>query len=224
MGQAIGSLLPFAVGVTISPMPIVAMVLMLITPKAKVNGFSFLAGWIIGVAAAGAVVLAIVGTAGATDDDEPANWTYWLKLVLGLALLVLAVRQWQHRPRAGADAPMPKWMSALDTFTPVKSAGLAFLLSAINPKNLIFIVGGATAVAQVGLSTGDEVVAWAVFTLIATIGVAIPMAIYLFLGERAGPLLDSLKTWMAQNNTVVLAVLILVIGVKLVGDAIAGLF
>ena len=42
------------------------------------------------------------------------------------------------------------------------------------------------------------------------------------LGERAGPILDGLKTWMARNNAVIMAVLCLVIGAKLVGDAITG--
>ena len=119
---------------------------------------------------------------------------------------------------------MPRWMSALDEFTPVKGAGLAVTLSALNPKNLIFIVGGATAVAQQDLGTGQEVIAWAVFTLIAAVGVAVPMGIYLFLGDRAAETLDHLKTWMATNNAAVMAVLLLIIGVKLVGDGIAGIF
>src|SRR5262247_2319952 len=61
MGEAIGQLLPFAAGVAISPMPIVAMVLMLITPRAKSNGFAFIMGWLFGVAVAGAIALAILG-------------------------------------------------------------------------------------------------------------------------------------------------------------------
>ena len=48
------------------------------------------------------------------------------------------------------------------------------------------------------------------------------MVIYFVLGDRSRELLDRLKTWMARNNTVIMAVLLLVIGVKLIGDAIAG--
>src|SRR5262245_47261621 len=223
MGQAIGELLPFAVGVALSPTPIVAMILMLITPKARVNGIVFVLGWITGVAVAGLILLALADPTGASDDGEPAEWTYWLKLVLGVLLLLVAAKEWRARPAPGAEVPMPKWMGMLDGITAPKAGGLAFMLSALNPKNLIFIVGGAAVVAQAGLSTGDQVIAWTVFTLIATIGVAAPLVIYLAMGDRAASILDGLKTWMAQNNTAVMAVLCLIIGVKLVGDAISGL-
>jgi threonine/homoserine/homoserine lactone efflux protein len=223
MGEAIGQLLPFAVGVAISPTPIVAMILMLITPKARMNGFVFVLGWIVGIVVAGAVFLALASPTGASDEGAPARWTYWLKLVLGLLLLLGAVKEWRARPAPGVDAAMPKWMGMLDGMSTAKAGGLAFVLSALNPKNLIFIIGGAAVVAQAGLSTGDQVVAWIVFTLIATIGVAAPLVIYLAMGSRAASILDGLKTWMAQNNTAVMAVLCLIIGVKLVGDAISGL-
>ena len=224
MGQAIGGLLPFAVGVALSPTPIVAMVLMLITPKARVNGLVFVLGWVVGVAVVGAILLALADPTGASDDGEPAEWTYWLKLVLGVLLLLVAVREWRARPKPGAEVPMPKWMGMLDGITAPKAGGLAFALSALNPKNLLFIVGGAAVVAQAGLSTGDQVVAWIVFTVIATIGVAAPLVIYFAMGDRAASILDGLKSWMAHNNTAVMAVLCLIIGVKLIGDAVAGIW
>ena len=68
----------------------------------------------------------------------------------------------------------------------------------------------------------EQAIAYAVFALIGTVGVAAPVVIYFALGDRSGPILDRLKTWMAQHNAVIMAVLCLVIGAKLVGDAIAG--
>jgi MFS family permease len=103
MGEAIGQLLPFAVGVAISPMPIVAMVLMLITPKAKSNGFVFLLGWIVGVAVAGTVCLLVIGPSSTDDEGVAADWTFWLKIVLGALLVLLAIKEWRAVPR-----PMPR--------------------------------------------------------------------------------------------------------------------
>jgi len=219
MGHTLGQLRPFAVAVTISPMPIAAMVLMLITPRAKANGFTFLLGWAMGIAAVGAVVLIVAGPLDA-GSGVPDTWARWLKLLAGLLLLMLAVQQWRRRRTRDDQAALPRWMGALDRFTPVRAGALAIALTAANPKNLVFVVGGATVVAQADLSTADEVVAWVGFTVIATSGVAIPMGIYLLLGDRAMPLLLGLKTWMARNNTAVIAVLLVIVGAKLIADAI----
>src|SRR5690349_9429193 len=100
MGEAIGQLLPFAFGVAVSPMPIVAVVLMLVTRRARTNGPAFLLGWIVGIALAGAIFLSLAGPTNASSGGEPADWVNWLKLVLGVLLVLVAVRQWRGRPHA----------------------------------------------------------------------------------------------------------------------------
>jgi threonine/homoserine/homoserine lactone efflux protein len=223
MGEAIGAVLPLAVGVSLSPIPIIAVVLMLATPRGGANGPSFLLGWIVGLAAAGTVVLLVSGGAGASDGGAPATWVSVVKLVLGVALVALAIRQWRGRPRGDAAPELPAWMRTIDTFTPVKSAGLGVLLSAANPKNLLITVGAAAAIAQTGTSAGGEAVALAVFVVLGTVGPGLPLAIYLALGARSRTVLEGLRTWMAAHNTAIMAVLLVVIGLKLVGDGIAGL-
>src|SRR4051812_50221297 len=99
MGEAIGQMLPAAVGVAISPLPIVAVVLMLVTARGRVNGPAFLLGWVAGLAIVGVVVLSVADGADASEGGAPADWVSWLKLVLGILLLLLAARQWRGRPR-----------------------------------------------------------------------------------------------------------------------------
>jgi hypothetical protein len=216
-------MLPSAVGVAISPLPIVAVVLMLVTPRARTNGPAFVVGWWLGIAVVGGIVLAVAGEAGASDEGEPETWVSILELFLGAALLLVAVKQWKDRPRAGAEPETPKWMSALDSFTPVKAGGLAAVLSGANPKNLLLVVAGAAAIAKAGISTGEQAIALVIFVLIASIGVMVPVVLFFALGERSKEMLDGLKDWMVQNNTTIMAVLLLILGVKLVGQAIAGL-
>jgi hypothetical protein len=50
MGQAVGGALPLAIGVALSPVPIIAVVLMLTTRRARVNGPLFVLGWLTGLA------------------------------------------------------------------------------------------------------------------------------------------------------------------------------
>src|SRR5262249_23682536 len=154
------------------------------------------------------IVLSIAGGANASSQGEPATWVNVLKLVLGLLLLLVAVKQWRGRPHEGVEQPTPKWMGALEAFTPAKAAGAGALLSGLNPKNLVLAVAGATAIAGVGISIGQEIVAYAVFVLVASIGVGTPVVIYFALGDRSRELLERLKNWMAHNNAVIMAVLL----------------
>lgn len=222
MGPAVGQSLPIAVGVLISPMPIVAVVLMLVSKKAKANGFSFLLGWIVGIAALGSIVLLVAGAA-TPDASGPPAWASVVKIVLGVLLLLLAVSQWRGRPREGASPRPPRWMSAIDALTPVKAFGLAVLLGAVNPKNLLLVVSGAAAIAAATPETSEQLGALAVFVVVASLGVAAPVVIYLAMGSRAATLLDGLKAWMIQNNAVIMAVLLLVLGAKMIGDGITAL-
>jgi len=219
VGDAIGQILPIAIGIALSPIPIVAVVLMLATPRARVNGPAFVAAWIVGLAAVGIIVLALVGDDATTDSGTPARWASGLKLVLGLLLLAFGVRAWLERPRGGKAGELPRWMRALDTFTPPKAAGAGLLLSA---ANLVLAVAGAATIAQADISVGQEAGALAIFVAIGTLGVAAPLVLYFALGDRSRAILDELKDWMARNNATIMAVLALIIGLKLIGDAISG--
>ena len=195
---------------------------MLVTPKAKTNGLAFLLGWVAGILVVGTIALLVVNPDRSGDSSSRPTWIDWLELVLGLLLLLVALRQWRSRPHEGEEAATPKWMGALDSFTPAKALGAGMLLSGANPKNLLFIVGGASAVAQTQVAGSQEAVVWLIFTLIASIGVAAPVVIYFAMGERATAVLESLKGWMARSNTAIMAVLCVIIGAKLIGAAISG--
>jgi hypothetical protein len=223
MGQAIGGSLPLAVGIALSPIPIIAVVLMLTSRKARVNGPAFVLGWLIGLGIVGAVVLALAGTGSASKSGSPATWVSWVKIVLGVLLLLVAARQFRGRPRGDQQPQMPKWMATIDKTTPAAAVGLAAVLSGANPKNLLLAVAGAAAIAQTGIPGSQQAIAYLVFALIATLGVGIPVAIYFALGQRSEKLLAGLKDWMSAHNAVIMTVLCLIIAAKLIGDGISGL-
>ena len=118
MGQAIGQALPLAVGVALSPVPIIVVVLMLVTPRAVANGPAFVLGWLIGIGAVGTVVLLIASSADASTSGAPATWTNVLKLVLGVLLVLVSLREWRGRPRGAEEPAPPKWMGAIEGFRP----------------------------------------------------------------------------------------------------------
>jgi threonine/homoserine/homoserine lactone efflux protein len=222
MSEAIGQVLSFGVGVALSPVPIIGVVLMLGTPRARSNGPAFILGWLFGLGVAGTIVLLASSGADASEQGQPADWVNVLKLVLGGLLVLVALRQWRGRPRAGEEAEMPKWMATIDRFTAPRATAFGVALSALNPKNLLLAVGAAAAIAQTGEPAGTQAVALAVFVLIGTVGPGAPVAIYFALGARSERILDELKSWLGQNNAAIMAVLCLVIGAKLIGDGISG--
>jgi hypothetical protein len=215
--------LPLAVGVALSPIPIIAVILMLVSSRTRVNGPVFILGWLLGLGIVGGIVLVLAGPAGASSGGQPATWVSVLKLVLGILALLIAARQWRARPHGEEEPPAPKWMGAIEAFTPGKALGLGALLSGGNPKNTLLAVSAAATIAATSLSGGQQFVAYAIFAIIGTIGVLIPVVIYFAMGKRAASLLDRLKQWMAHNNAVIMFVLMLVIGAKLIGDGISGL-
>ena len=118
--QAIGAVLPAAVGIAISPIPIIAVILMLGTPKARSNGPAFALGWIVGIVAVTVMVAFLAG--GADDPDSAtASGVNWVQVAIGVLFLALAAKQWRTRPKRGETPEMPKWMATVDHFTPGKA-------------------------------------------------------------------------------------------------------
>ena len=220
--QAIGDFLPAAVAVALSPIPIVAVVLVLGTPRARSNGTAFAAGWIAGLVIVSVVVLVALGGADAQDGGSSAA-ADWLKTGIGILFLILAAREWRKRPKAGEEPATPSWMASLDTLSPFRALRLGAALSGANPKNLALTLAAATSIAQAGLDETDTVIAVAVFVAIGSITVVGAVLFYLIAHERAVGRLATIKGFMLANNNVIMMVLLLVLGAKMLGDGIAGL-
>jgi threonine/homoserine/homoserine lactone efflux protein len=223
MGRAIGDILPMAVGVALSPVPIIAIVLMLGTPRARTNGPAFALGWLIGLSIAGGIVLSFASGRAEDDGDGPATWVSVVKLVFGVLFVLIAARTWRGRPRGGDEAAMPKWMQAIDTFGTGKAFAAGVVLSGLNPKNLALTIAAAAAIAGTGISAGEEIGTLVVFIFLGSLSILAPLGIYSAMGARAATILGTLKNWMAKHNAAIMTVLLLVLGAKLIGDAIAGL-
>lgn len=208
------SSLPMALGVALSPLPIVAIVMMLMTPRAATNAPAFLLGWFFGLLAIGTIVFLI--PAGQTEAGEPTAAAGYLRLALGALLLSLAIRQWQTRP--GLDDPVetPKFLAGLDAFSPGKAFVTGFLLVALHPKNLPICIAGAAAIDLNTPTIASQAVAYLLFALIASSSVVLPVVAYIAAREQAQAMFDTWKDWLIHNNQAVLSVVLLVVGIFLI--------
>jgi threonine/homoserine/homoserine lactone efflux protein len=214
--DGIAEVLPFAIGVAVSPVPIIAVILMLFSSRAKTNGPMFLIGW----AAALAVVSTLAFFAGDAATDSAAETISWSQVLIGGVFLLLAARSWRSRPAPGEQAERPKWMAGIDAFSPVKALTLALLLAGVNPKNLLLAAGAGAAVAGLGLTGTDATVALGVFVIIASLTIAGPVVYYLVGGASARTRLDVTKEWLALHNDAVMTVLFLVLGINLISKGV----
>jgi hypothetical protein len=219
MGEAIGAVVVFAVGVGLSPIPVIAVVLILFSARAKVNGPVFLGGWVLGLSTVFAVIAVVASALDLGSSESADDGVKWLKLALGALLLVAAARQWRARPRDGEAAELPGWMSRLDDLTPSRALGISLLLSA-NPKNLVLAAGAAASVAQLGVTAAEWVVAGGVFVLIGSAIVIFAVAYDRFGGARSRHTLEELRAWMTAHNAAVMTVLFVLFGAVLISQGL----
>ena len=222
MNGVLGALLPLAIAVTISPIPIIAEILLLFTKEPAANAGAYLVGFIAGI---GVVLGILVAVANAINLSKsgPSKGAATVQLVLGVLLLAAAARRFRGRPKPGEVAPTPKWMDGIAGFTPGKSLSIGAAIGAANPKNIAVGVAAAVTVSSAGLSIGQTVVSVVVYMVIAALGVAAPLVVMVFLRGKAQVILDGWKTWLEQNNAAVMAVLFLVFAVVLIGKGVAAL-
>jgi len=223
-GGSLGDLLPLAIGIAISPIPIIACILMLFSAKARVNGPAFLVGWVLGVTVVTTLVVFLSDASAATDDPASGpSLGDLVILLLGIGAILLGLRQWRGRPKPGEDAAMPSWMAAIDGFAPGKAFGFGFLLSAVNPKNLGLAAAAGLVIDEAVANGGNALAMEIVFVVLASLSIAVPVVYMLVGGDAAKKTLDGWRTWLAAHNAAVMAVLFVVIGAKLMGNGLDAL-
>jgi hypothetical protein len=218
----IGDILPLALAVAISPLPIIAAILMLLSQRSRANSLGFLLGWALGIVV-GIVIFELLSTLLEPPSSGSSPLVGIIKIVVGALLLLVGVRQWLKRPRAGTTPAMPKWMAAIDSMKAPAAAGLAFVLVLANPKNLMMTISAGIDIGTGDLSVGQIIVCVVIFLVIAAITIAVPVIGTLIARDAVRPTLERMRVWLVANNAIVMTVLLLVIGVANIGKGIASL-
>ena len=223
MNGALAAILPLAIAVTISPVPIIAEILLLFSKKPVPNATAYLAGFVLGVGGVLGILVIAAGAMNLSGGSGPSKGAGSFELVLGVLLLFASVRRFRSRPKTGEETSMPKWMAGIEEFSPGRSLAVGAALGAVNPKNLAVGIAAAVTIGSADLSAGHEAIAVIVYVIIAVLGVAAPLVVLVAMKEKSQPILDSWKAWLEQNNATVMAVLFLVFAVVLIGKGIAAL-
>ncbi|MCT7658707.1 GAP family protein [Mycobacterium deserti] len=213
-------LIPLALVIALSPLSIIPAVLVLQTPRPRPTGLTFLAGWLVGLAALTIVFLEISGLAGGRGDHPP-SWASWLRIVVGVALLVVGAYRWLTRKTATHS---PKWMKGLSKLTPLRAGAMALALTVVNPKVLFICAAAGLAIGTAGLDGAHDVwfaVVW--FVGVAGSSVALPILAYAVSGDRLDGPLERLSGWMERQHAALVAAILIVIGLLVLYKGIHGL-
>ena len=218
MGDTAASVIPLAIAIAASPFTIIPAILLLLTPRAAATSGAFLGGWLIGLAAT-ATAFTFLAALVEGYEESPA-WASWGRIGLGVSLLVLGIRQWLHRH---TPKPPPAWMQSISTMTPAKAFRFAIILAVANPKILLLSAAAGLAIGAAELGGADDVLAIAIFTLVAASSVAIPVVAYLILGDRIVAPLSRARDWLQAHNAAVMSVVLVLIALVLLAKGISGI-
>lgn len=221
MLDVLGDVIPFGIGVALSPFPIIAVLLLLTAPVGIRGGWLFLLGRAGGFAALTTVFALLTEVIDAAAESAlPAAV---LRVVLGAALIAFAVRKFVRRPRGDDEAKLPGWMQSIEDMSGAASLRLGVVLTVANPKEIAFAAGAGLTIGGAFLPATQLVALGGVFVLLACLSVGIPVLAVTLAGERVMPALRAARTWLVRNNAILMAVVLLVIGAMLLGSGISGL-
>ncbi len=217
MGGAIGGSIGYALGIAISPIPIAALILTLLSMHPRTNSIAFTAGWVSGI---GFVATIAVVTPLFDAGDDPSDRRGWIRLTIGVILVLAALRRWRTRPGPDDEPPTPPLMRAIDGVGMFGVLGIGFALAAFNPKDMLLAAAGGAEIGSADLPGATTVVALSIFTTIAASTAIIPVGTYLIAGERLEKRLHRSREWLIRHNPTVAAIVLVAVGALFITEGI----
>ncbi|MEV0826636.1 GAP family protein [Nonomuraea rubra] len=223
MGEAFADMLPYTLGLIVSPFPVVAVIALLVSTGGRAKATVFELAWLVVSWLVLLALTVLLGALGAGAHGRQPAWLSYLALVVGLALLAVAYAGARRAARrAAGQAPrVPRWIAAMDAMTKPKIAGVATALIVANPVNLTSLIGGAIAAGRVPLSLVQQAVLAAVFVVLGSVGVLVPYV--LTMREGGEERLARLRAWLILHNGALTLLLVMVFGLLFLAKGLRGI-
>ena len=201
--------------VTLEPIPLTAFLLILLSKRGTRKGAAFIFGWLLSLAAVVAITVLVTGNKPPQPNTAPSLGALAAKIAIGVALVLIAVRQRRRMGKPRPPKKPPKWQTGLDNMSPWYAMGLAPLTQ---PWGLV--AAGVATITEAKLSSWESYIALFLFCLVST---AVYIALELYAGfrpVRAQAFLGRIRTWIDTHTDQVIIVVSLVLGLWLVGKSI----
>lgn len=211
MESITAQLIPLATGVVISPIPLVAIIAILLSARAKANAFAYTASILLAAAAVTAVTaLSTTGVESKSSGGAHTVQTLFA-VVFTVGFLALAYSSWRSRPKDDAEPAMPSWLAQIDSMQPAKAAILGLLLTVPNAKNLPLELKAGSIIGG-GHFTWITVIAYSVlFAVGASIALIVLSALAAVPSAKVTDALSSTKSTLIRHNAAIMTVLFLML-------------
>jgi hypothetical protein len=193
-----------------SPVSVVTVIVLLSMPFGRRRAIAFLCGWLIALAAIGAVMVFVLhGQDFGSRSSTPSRAASALAVVLGSILLIWAVVA--YRRREGSGQSTPKWLGRIQETHWLLAAAVGALMLSYGLS-----LAAASEILKANVSRFDAGVALAVFAVTSMITVAAPIVAVVAAPERAAQRLATWKAWLLGNSRAVVLVVLMIVAALLI--------
>lgn len=221
MTEVIGQILPLALAVALSTVPIIAAILILLSDAKPLVSVALLVGWAAGMTLVLTVLTLSFGLLPASSPPRDDTVVGVFRIALGVALILYAVATLRGR-LTRPTSETPRWMGTLGRLNAWGALGFGLAL-ALRPKNVILSVAGAVVIGDASLGVGDAALVIAVFTIIGVSTVALPIIGHFSAPEKTRNPLDATRAWIITNSGALMLLVAVLTGVVIIGSGIAKL-
>ena len=216
LGALLGELSAFGLAIGFSPLHIGLLLLLLLGPKPLQRGSWFVAGWLL-TAVLVVTLLTTVGHGLFLSMDQGSSHRIGLDLMAAGVLLGLGLKE-LLKQGDGSSEP-PGWTRKLDQFCAMPLPPLLVIsaaLEVVRPDALFLFTKTASSLLAAGLSTGTELLATGVFSLVSASLLLIPLLALVLAGsERVLDLLERGKQWLFAKGDLLVGLVGVALGVYL---------
>lgn len=223
MGDAVLQVIPLALGVAASPLPVVAIIVILLTKRARSSSLIFSAAWIVGNFVAISFAVAFAGQVVLPSQGFDLPFEGSITFLLGVGLLVMAWMSRRGRRQSGEQVDAPSWVRSVDNLSPWGGALVAFSNATTSPKNLALALAAGAIIQASTPRPASVLVSQLLYVAIASITIVGPVVVYFVGGERSTAILLRWKRKITDNAAAVMELMLFVLGLVLAGRGLVNL-
>jgi hypothetical protein len=223
MSHVLSEIISHAFGIMLSPLPIVSVILILLTNRARRNSAAYVGGWLFGLT--GAILLgiglALIWRRTLTVDSIHTGVT--VNFVLSAVFLVMSIATLLQQPDVTEEDELPEWARRIDELRPIHALGLGFVGSGLTPKNVLLTVSATFIILTAGVSTVRTAELLFIFIFMASLGIFTPLLIRTAGGDRATAALERWKARLIRHRYIVLALVFFMMSATMFSKGLAAL-